>query len=691
MLGFDLAQTFYVDSAAVKDASTTFATSIELYFYSKPTIDQTQSGLNRPGVSVYICSTDIQNTPVLTDVTQEFAARVEYEDIIVDKDDGETPTKFTFRQPVPMTTGRVYAFLVKYDGGDPGFALWYNKAGENKLGTTVKTQVSSGKVDGFLFNVTNGSVLTPQQDADLTFKLNIARFTSVSSTFKLFNKPMEQLSIASTVGRFQGSEHVFQERAEAAGNVNVQIGNTIVVGDGTSFTSLFNSGDYIVIRNTALDAVAPQVNVRKINSIANNTYMILGEAPSFSNTTAKFIQTAVGTLSVHKSDVDVVYVENIQSNTTLYFANTSGLANIQGAHSRIRTTVLEVFDYPVNTFIPQLNIKTPPGTSHTTQVNFVNSASYSLAAERARNITLGERQSIVDYPAVVASRSTELTSKAVPFRSNETFLTFETTNPYTSPYVREENLDIQLERAFINSFDTNENTADGAALAKWVSQSLSLNSVAEDIRIYVRGYRPKGSTIKVYAKLKEATDNQTFAYKDWTEMVNITSDVFSNPSNTLDYKEFEYRIPKLEFTETYYKTDVEGSWTTSSACNQIVYVGSGTANAIVSDGDVIRVSSSLVPQNYFIDVVTAADASKLTVSRAISNNSLVGSSFIVEKLDRPNSGFVDPQNYYVYTYFNSNGERFEGYNQGAIKVVLLSEESHVIPYIDDLRAIAVSA
>lgn len=691
MLGFDLAQTFYVDSTAVKDASTTFVTSVELYFYSKPVLNQTQSGLNKPGVSVYICSTDIENAPILDDVTQEFAGRVEYDDILVDTDDGATSTKFTFRQPIPLTTDRVYAFLVKYDGSDPGFGLWYNKAGENKLGTTIKTQVSSGKVDGFLFNVTNGNVLTPQQDADLTFKLNVARFTSVSSTYKLFNKPMEQMSIATTVGRFQGSEHVFQERADATGSVNVEIGNNIVTGDGTSFTSLFNSGDYIVIRNTAFDAVAPQTNVRKISSIANNTYMVLNEAPSFTNTAAKFIQTAIGTLVAHKSDVDVVFIENVQSNTTLYFANTASLANIQGVHSRVRTTVLEILDYPVNSFIPQLNIKTLPGTSHTTQVNFVNTASYSLTAERARNIQLGERQAITDYPAVVASRSTELTSKAVPFRSNETFVTFETTNPYVSPYVREENLDMQLERAFINSFDTDENTSEGVALAKWVSQSLSLNSLAEDLRVYIRGYRPKGSTIKVYAKLKETTDNQSFSYKDWTEMVNITPDVFSNPSNTRDYKEFEYRIPKLEFTETYYKTDVEGSWTTSSACNQIVYSGSSTANATVSAGDVIRVSSSLVPENYFIDVVTSANSTKVTVSRSILNNSLVGSSFIVEKLDRPNSGFVDPQNYYVYTYFNSNGERFEGYNQGAIKVVLLSDESHIIPYIDDLRAIAVSA
>lgn len=692
MLGFDLAQTFYVDAAAVKDASTIFATSVELYFYSKPKANQTQSGLPKPGVSVYICSTKLNNSPDLEDVTPEYAGRVEFDNINVDKDDGATSTKITFRQPVPMVTGKVYAFLVKYDGSDPGFALWYNKAGENKLGTTTKTQVTSGKVDGYLFNLTNGTSLTPLTDADLTFKLNIARFTSTSSTYKLYNKPMELFQITTALGNFKGSEFVFQERADESGTIAVETGNTIVQGTSTSFTSAFNVNDFVVIRNTALDASpSAQVAVRKIASIANNTYMVLEEPVSFTNTAANFIRTAIGTVASHKTDVDVLYVETVQSNTTLYFANTSGLANIQGAHSKLRVTVRDVFDYPVNSIIPGMNIKAVPGTSHSTQVNFVNNAVYTLAAERSRNIVLGERQNIYDYPAVIASRATELTSKVVPFRSNETFLTFETTNPYSSPYVREEDLDLQIERSFINSTDTDEHTTEGTAIAKWVSYAMTLDTLAEDVRVFIRGFRPNGSTIKVYAKLKEASDNQAFVFKDWTEMVNLQPNLYSNPSNLKDYKEFEFRMPKLAATEPYYKTSVEGKWKTTLSTGVINYTGSTTADATIAVGDVVRVASPFIDENYFVDLVIAANSTTITVSKDVSNNSVVGSNFKVEKLTRPNSGFIDPQNFYIYTYFNNLGERFEGYNQGAIKIVLLSDESHIIPFVEDVRAIAVSA
>jgi flagellar hook-associated protein FlgK len=75
----------------------------------------------------------------------------------------------------------------------------------------------------------------------------------------------------------------------------------------------------------------------------------------------------------------------------------------------------------------------------------------------------------------------------------------------------------------------------------------------------------------------------------------------------------------------------------------------------------------------------------------VSNTSLVGTGFYVTKIDRPNSAFLDKQNQNVLTYFNKGSARFEAYDSFAVKVVLLSSDGVSIPFVDDVRAIAVSA
>ena len=58
MSGFNLAQTFFVDADAAQQASSVYVTSIDLYFYGKPTAGKTKSGISKPGVSLFLCNTN---------------------------------------------------------------------------------------------------------------------------------------------------------------------------------------------------------------------------------------------------------------------------------------------------------------------------------------------------------------------------------------------------------------------------------------------------------------------------------------------------------------------------------------------------------------------------------------------------------------------------------------------------------
>ena len=105
MLGFDLAQTFFLDRDAVQKSSTAAVTKVDLYFYAKPVENKTKSGLPKPGVSVYLCNVKDDGSPDLSLVFHQYAGRVEYDNINTSTI-GATATTFTLRQPVIINTDR---------------------------------------------------------------------------------------------------------------------------------------------------------------------------------------------------------------------------------------------------------------------------------------------------------------------------------------------------------------------------------------------------------------------------------------------------------------------------------------------------------------------------------------------------------------------------------------------------------
>lgn len=678
MIGFNLAQTFFIDRGVVEDADNAYLTSIELFFKAKPVENKTSSGINKPGVSVYLALTRADGSPDTTRVHHQFAARVEYDNINVDTT-GATSTKFTFRRPVLVPTDRSFAFLIKFDGNDSGYQLWCNKAGDLVLGTTAVSQVSSAKVDGSMYAVTNGQTLTPYTDTDITFKLNVAKFTSTSATFKINNRPVEIIKLSSRSGSFLGGEDAYVQAANATGNIAVSTTSTTITGTGTSFNSTLTSGVKFVIT----DGTPGNTIIRTVNAVTNATSMTIDIAPSFSNGTAKYYKTITGKIGSVSDLSDYVVLENATTNTSI---RVSGGSVLYGVDSGASATINSVSNYTAHAIIPNFNITKPAGTTTTVGVNFSNTA-YGVSSTNKVDTSLGKRLFLNRYPALIASRDNEVAVSST-FKSFTGELSFETTNPYVSPMVHRDNLDLFVERYEINNTSTNEYLGRGGSKARYISKSVKLaaDQLAEDMRVYVRAYRPSGTTIKVYAKMRNSTDNETLDLKDWTELSLLTSDVtYSNPANLNDTLEFEYGVPQFGTGTT-----ATGTFTTTLS-NAVAVGTSGTVNTDITVGDVVRLYSVFTPNTYLIDTVIAANTTSITLGKAVANSDLVGNGLAIDVIDRPNSGYLDVQRDNVFTYYNQSFSKFQGYDSFTIKVVLLSEDGVNIPYVDDVRAIAVSA
>ena len=677
MAGFDLAQTFFIDPDAAQQAPSISITSIDLYFFAKPVEGKAQSGIYSPGITLYIGDVNVEGIPNLDSYKNDIVARVEYANITTSVD-GTSATTFTFSRPINLKTGVTAALLIKFDGKDPGFKMWYNKAGSYQLGTSIKTSVTSGKVDGSLFVITNGTQLTAQRDADLSFRISVAKFTTTPTTFKIFNRPYEIVKTTTTSGSFLGGESIYAVAANATGNIAVSTTSKNITGTGTTFTSL-STGDAFVIT----DGTPGNTEVRTVTSVTNTTFMAVDILPTFTNTAARYYKTVTGKVYYTSNLADYLFIQDSTANSTIYLSPGNVL---YGVDSLATTTIANLQAFGVNSVIPSFVVGVPSGTTINTSIGFANT-SFAYSSTVEQDVDIGERLLITKYPAVIASRSTEVTT-GVPFNSLHSSLTFSTTNPYTTPYVDENNLDMFIDTYAINNDDTNEYLGTGNAATRYVSTmtTLAAGQTAEDIKVYIRGYRPANTNIKAYVRFVNSQDIETIEVKTWTELTaNTNADSYSSAIDDRDYLQIQYDVPFQPIG-----TLQSGTFTTTNS-NTVITGTSGTVNTNIAVGSVVRVYSPLFANSYFVDTVQASNTTTFTITNAVSNAQMVGSGLLVDVVTRKNSAFLDVQQQNVLTYYNSALAKFKGFDSFAIKLVLLSENGFAIPRVDDVRAIAVTA
>jgi hypothetical protein len=189
---YNLAQSFFLDAEPLKGAKKVGISSIELFFKQKPQASGNKSGIQDPGVSVFIVETDADKKPlidpVVTGTSTYDIARVEYENIQTSSD-ASRPTKFKFDDPIEVETNKEYCLIVRFDGNED-FILWSSKQNDLLLGTNKPSPGPSGKYTGNFytaFAVTPGdpSQLVPavmptwkfSSDTDLKFRIYVARYS----------------------------------------------------------------------------------------------------------------------------------------------------------------------------------------------------------------------------------------------------------------------------------------------------------------------------------------------------------------------------------------------------------------------------------------------------------------------------------------------------------------------------------
>lgn len=692
---FDAIQTFYVDAEAVNKTSEVFLTSIELYFKKKPT----SSSIANPGVTLSICEVE-NDLPVLKKVFASSVTRLESTNIYA-FGDASVSSRFIFDNPLQLKTNRFYGIVIQYDA--PGFELWANKQGDKIVGTNTPSPGINSTKDGKFFNGAFApKILQPLSNIDLKYKINIAKFTANSIAVELVNKDYEFLTINSISGTFVGGEYVFKRGANATGNVAISIGNTTITGTNTNFDELKSGSKFVVL------GPEPTTNgtVLTVSAVISNTSLITTTTPMFSNSSTKYINSVIGKVYDYDPINKKLILYNSTANTLNYLSANDVLV---GSYSKSTAVIETVDNFTVDRIVPLINITSPSFGTYTGTYNFSysNGSAFIVDSTKERNIAVNSLNDVSKYDAYVLSRSNEVLSsylydtnakKSAIVKLNFT-VNSNTDILYTSPALDEDNIDFLIQQSNITSsstvtiggidYDTEVNK-NGTATSKYISKKVTFanNRFAEDIKVFANIYRPLNTDVKVYCKVHNSVDPDTYDDKQWTPLtITENSSRYSSSENKNDFIDYEFSLPAYPETANV----VPGTFEVGPG-NTIV-IGTGvTVNSYITSGDVVRVYNPLESEyDYFVTGVTASNTSTFTINVPTSNVSVLGTGFKVDKVKYKNIAYTDPQNDQVCTQFNSSLSKIDRFDSMQIKIVFLANNTYYIPRVNSISVIGVSA
>lgn len=705
MSGFNYIQTFYVNPQTVANAPEVMLTSIDVFFKAKPVQGVTVSGAVSPNINAWICEVE-NDSPIESRVLRNSMTLIEY-DFISTSQDASAATAIGFKDPIRLATGKYYGLVLKFN--DPGFDVWTNVQGDRLV---IDGQVTNnlsvgarGTHGGKLYIPNNTNSHRTLSDRDLKFKVKVARFTANSISISLVNKDYEFLTIDNTnTGAFIGGEYVYQDVANAAGTVNVSNASQIVTGSSTDFSNLL--GSKILVQSGGAKQVLSVIGV------TNSTHMTVDRFSSFSATAIGYkIPPIASAYNIDYPKSKLILVDSTANATNKFQV---GGGRLIGEISGATANIASIDSYPVDNFKPTFLVGNPAGSTFTLDYRMTNSANQLSSTSTNINLLQMNNSAQTGY---ILSRSVEVdTSKSSnlfgDYRKSAVAnlnisVNTEEKDRFAVPYSTVRELDFYFYQNDINNVYTETRTPiagfpaitgydtetgpNGLAKAKYISKVINFaqDKYAEDIVVYLTGYRPKGTQIRVYAKIHNASDRESFSSKAWTPLVlKDNVDRFSS-SDVNDLYEFTYGFD----TTPDLQTALPGSATITYGSNVIITTSDHSGS--LTAGDLIRVRD-VDFGNHEVFVVASANSTAIQTYRDINTSSLVSSGVTrsdirVDKLKYRNTAWNNIENDNTVRYVNNEYVEFDRYTSMQIKIVLLAEQTHIVPRVETLQVIGVSA
>lgn len=665
-----IAQTFRVLPEHCPDADGCFISAVDLFFESKSSI---------MGCTVDIRATD-EGYPTRTVIP--FSSVHLEPDQIRTSADASAATRVFMRGPVFLKAGQMYAISIKPDGNLPDLKAWVSINGRTDIRTSAISTDNWG--DGAYFS-SAASVWKPQLDRDLTFRLYRGKFDSTTTgTVTLTNRDLEFLTVLMDTGTLTPGEDCYKEPAAFdAGTVTTVVGNVTVTGVSTAFSTDYQSGESIVVQDSADANIADVITIKSIESATSMT--ILGGA-RVGIASGNSALTPTGRVQKYDANTGTL---TIKDSTT---ANTShrlaAADTIKGVTSAAIANVQSVDNRVISYYQPHLYRTEVSGSRVISRITYTKSDDLTTNAQR--QIYFGLNNPITGFEAAVFSKSNEANTTGIT-KSLVITNSLISANPTVTPSLDSPVSCLQIYENKISANTTGEREfGQGYANSKYISKLVTLASglEADDLNVYLTAYRPETTDIEVYAKFINIADADNPVQRQWTklEIADGQDQLFSAGNRAGDLREFKFVLPASPTLES---DNQQTGTANTTATSNVVPIAS--ASTYYSAGDLIIVTEGL-RSDYVLGRVSASNTTAVELYNAADKTFSNGVHYLVNS-DESRSAFKYPlgSESYRLTYFDSLGREYNNYNYFQIKVVLLADQSNLVPRVADMRAIALTA
>lgn len=486
----------------------------------------------------------------VTDVTiPGSVVRVENQNIPISSNGRNNPLNVKFNAPIFLFNNKPYAFVVhSYSPGnmtvDPDTSIWISRLGERDKNTNeiVNERQRMGKT----LQTTNNKQWYEIEDIDLTMNVYRAKFTKGQGTVVIGQQPVEKFFLSNV-----------------SSSLNDRIGDHFVSGDIITITpangapNTISVGDQVVGNisgGLASGNVVVSLGVNKF--VLSNTRYVVGEKISVFNSNGVFKGITANVVSIANSSAQLSYYDESSENVYAEFISSTGGFNVGSVIQSTRNSgydyrakVMTVGDYRYSSVSFEPNVLDFVKTNLSYEMQTYANGSTSASAYEA---IIPSETHYFPEEKVVYSKTNEL-AKISGDRSNKVRVTFENNSEYVSPLI-----DLNSTHTiFIDNIISSNSFAEGAnvsagilaksggfAINKYISQTISLadGQDAEDISIFLTAYRPPTTDVKLYIKILNANDPETFAQKSWIELQKLGNgnDTYSSLANRYNFRDFQF-------------------------------------------------------------------------------------------------------------------------------------------------------
>jgi hypothetical protein len=501
-----LAQTFFVKSAMAQGAEAVYLSRVDLFFKRKSPTN---------GVTVMI--REVENGYPSIEMLP-FASKHLKTTEVNTSADGTAATPVYFDAPIRLETEKEYALVILPDQNDPDYLHFTVKVGGTDLSTNEVVNMDWG--DGVLFTSTNNRAWTAYQDEDLKFTVYRYNFNTDAGSLTLETDDLEFFETRNTLGQFVPGELVYSFVPNLS-PVQIAATTNSVTATGSG-SSTFNVGDYVYLQS------GTDKDILRIVSTAQNQIKF-DRFPTINASQAR--RVVAGTLSYFnplKPFFMVLERSSARGGRTFNEAQNSRIngfvsgaiseiENIQDIElSYVQSMINRIADSDHRVF-PSLIAIDPKAPNDTPY-----EVPFSFASNKAFN----------EKGCMIFSKSNS-ESKNLKIRVNMS-KEGRTTTPL-----------IDVETASLSAYIYNI-TDDEETTSRYIAKRVELREGfdSEDFRLYITGYRPIGTDIIAYIKIRNEADPVSLADNRWIRMQRIEGEnLFSSASNTDDFKEFVWEIP----------------------------------------------------------------------------------------------------------------------------------------------------